>query len=809
VADQASDGEATRPALLLGRYTIEAVIGEGGLGIVVRAFDTRLKRTVAIKTLKRSLATSDIEYFRILEERFVREAEAGARMGSHPNLVTVHDLVTDGDGTRYLILEYVAGGTVADRLMDGPLPVTDALRITADAARGLQAAHEKGLVHRDVKPANIFLAADGRGQIGDFGIAQIENLSARTHTSAGHPGTPLYMSPEQSRTTGYVRPASDQYSLGLALFEMLTGDAYLRIGKREAERLLATQPERIRILIGRMLADDPDDRYPTMAAVLNAIQAIERTPTVPWSPDRTVPDTSPFIAPDAVADIATRHQTPLLNLQPAPLAPVYPPVYFAPPAAPTGRRRSPWMLPLIALLLIVLLGGATGGALAVKRNHDATVRQNRALAVQQEHYTAGETAFTQEDYQRAVAEFGTAGQYRDAPQRKVDAQAKADQKQAYTDGVAASTKEEYATAVTAFRRAGTYKDAPQQAAQAQAKADQKQAYADGLAALTREEYANAATAFLRAGMYKDAPQQATQAQTLDAQQRQYQAGVDAVGREDFTTAAVAFRAAGTFKDAQQRASDAEKSRDLKASYDAGASAFARGDFKAAKQQFLAAGAYKDAPTRAAQADQEEMLLNLYGSAQGHLKASQWREAYADLQQIQRIRSPYKDVNDIVRHLENDVANPVTIDLYAVLNQGNAYKRGAIPINNLIGKPLAYIVIVSDWSYENLGRPDLVSNVRVYIEKSPDAQFRDNNDVPILSVSDQKKYRDALEKDERLVVITGNGQVIDVQEFGAYHAKLTVTNVATQDRPATSANGFGTDPIFTRLFVDVALSPKTG
>ncbi|HEY8292004.1 MAG TPA: serine/threonine-protein kinase, partial [Thermomicrobiales bacterium] len=212
------------PTLLLGRYRSEAVIGEGAFGRVVRAFDTRLKRPVAIKTLKRSLAQTDLGHFRQLEDRFVREAEAGARVGSHANLVTVYDLIEDDDRSLHLVLLYVPGGTIGERLAaDGSFPLADALRLTADIARGLQAAHDAGIVHRDIKPANVFMATDGRAQVGDFGIAQLDHLSARTYAFVGHPGTPLYMSPEQSQQTGYVRPTSDQYSAGLVLFEMLHG----------------------------------------------------------------------------------------------------------------------------------------------------------------------------------------------------------------------------------------------------------------------------------------------------------------------------------------------------------------------------------------------------------------------------------------------------------------------------------------------------------------------------------------------------------------------------------------------------------
>src|SRR5947208_2060699 len=115
-----ADGTELPDALLLDRYRIEGTLGEGGFGAVVKAFDTRLKRTVAIKTLKRDSFAGDRDHFRMLEERFAREAEAGSRMGVHPHIVAVYDLVITPDRTQYLILEYVPGGTLADRLASGP-----------------------------------------------------------------------------------------------------------------------------------------------------------------------------------------------------------------------------------------------------------------------------------------------------------------------------------------------------------------------------------------------------------------------------------------------------------------------------------------------------------------------------------------------------------------------------------------------------------------------------------------------------------------------------------------------------------------
>ncbi len=197
-------------------------------------------------------------------------------MGAHPNVVTVHDLASDADGTQYLVLAFVPGGTLAERIARGPLPVTDVLRITADVARALQAAHDRGLVHRDIKPANIFVTEEGRALVGDWGICQMDDISGRTNTATGHPGTPLYMSPEQERMATYLRPASDQYSLGLVLFEMLMGEIYKRVGERRSTALLAAQPAPIATLVGRMIAEHPDDRLASMRDVIWEIGRIER-----------------------------------------------------------------------------------------------------------------------------------------------------------------------------------------------------------------------------------------------------------------------------------------------------------------------------------------------------------------------------------------------------------------------------------------------------------------------------------------------------------------------------------------------------
>lgn len=374
------------PEVLLNRFRVEAMLGQGGLGVVVRAFDMHLKRVCAIKMLRHSLAT-DPGRLQDFEERFAREAEAGSRMGIHPNLVVVLDSVTDAGNMRYLIMEYVAGGALAERLKQGPLSLRDALRVTADAARGLQAAHDVGIVHRDIKPGNIFLTTDGRAKVGDFGVAQIGDLSVRPRDAAGHPGTPLYFSPEQARTTDYLRPASDQYSLGLVLFEMVTGRMYKRLSEAEATRLMIALPPPVRTMIERMLEEQPGARYSSLGTVSEVAETIRssgqfstnpppgeyaaapqpraappphdaltrpetRSTAQPEPVDQRFADT---VAPQTLPSGSGHEQTPRVNLQP-----------IAPPSAPAAgdirhRRRTV----LIGLGGLVVAGTAGGGFLAL------------------------------------------------------------------------------------------------------------------------------------------------------------------------------------------------------------------------------------------------------------------------------------------------------------------------------------------------------------------------------------------------------------------------------------------------------------
>src|SRR5688572_2671963 len=197
------------------------------MGEVFRARDTRLGRDVALKVLPAAFATD-----RDRLDRFTREARALAAL-NHPGIAAIYD-TAEVDGIRALVLEFVDGVTLEERLRSGAIPVREAVRLAAAIAEALDAAHDRGMVHRDLKPANIKIAADGTVKLLDFGIARMlfeaEGNEASTVAGTGHGvivGTAAYMSPEQARGQG-VDKRADVWAFGCVLFEMLTGRAAFR-----------------------------------------------------------------------------------------------------------------------------------------------------------------------------------------------------------------------------------------------------------------------------------------------------------------------------------------------------------------------------------------------------------------------------------------------------------------------------------------------------------------------------------------------------------------------------------------------------
>ena len=259
-------------------YSIRSVLGRGAMGIVLKGYDPALSRLVAIKLLSPTLASSPS-----FRERFLREARAAAGI-SHPNVVTIH-AVGEHRGLPYLVMEFISGRTLAERIEAGPkLAVVDVLRIGMQVAEGLDAAHRQGLIHRDVKPANLMLEESvERVKITDFGLARAA-LDRSGLTSLGRViGTPAYMSPEQVGG-GPIDGRSDLFALGCVLTAMVTGHSPFR-GKHLVEiirkvqdvdppRLSALDPrisEELSDLIARLLAKDPEARLGSAAEVAAAL----------------------------------------------------------------------------------------------------------------------------------------------------------------------------------------------------------------------------------------------------------------------------------------------------------------------------------------------------------------------------------------------------------------------------------------------------------------------------------------------------------------------------------------------------------
>ena len=274
----------TKQATVLGdRYELGPRLGTGGMATVYRARDRVLGRDVAVKILADGYA-SDTRFV----ERFRREARAAAGL-NHPNIVTVYDH-GDDDGSRYIVMEHVQGRTLADVLaQEGPLAPERAAAITAGVARALDAAHQRGLVHRHVKPANILLTEDDRAKVADFGIARAAADAALTATGTVI-GTATYIAPEQAAGTA-VDHRSDIYSLGCVLYEMVAGRPPFTA---ETEVALASRhvhedpeppsshqggiPPDLERVAMTALAKDPERRFHSAEEMAHAAQAAVSVP---------------------------------------------------------------------------------------------------------------------------------------------------------------------------------------------------------------------------------------------------------------------------------------------------------------------------------------------------------------------------------------------------------------------------------------------------------------------------------------------------------------------------------------------------
>jgi eukaryotic-like serine/threonine-protein kinase len=312
------------------RYELQELVGTGGMSSVYRAHDRLLERTVALKVLHHQY-TGDAEYV----ERFRREARSVATL-SHPNIVTVIDR-GEHEGRQFIVFEYVEGENLK-RLIErrGPAPVTTALELAMQIARGLSFAHQQGLIHRDVKPQNVLMNGDGQAKVTDFGIARSLDVKHGMTQTGTVLGTSDYIAPEQAQGQR-VDEHTDVYSLGVVLYEMLLnevpfpGENFVAVAMRhineEPPSIRDKRPDvsrRVEAAVHRAMAKDPEARFQTMAEFCQELEAC------------LAEEQGTQVAAPAVARRAAR---------------------------PTRRGLSPW--PLILVLLALMATGAIVAYLVV------------------------------------------------------------------------------------------------------------------------------------------------------------------------------------------------------------------------------------------------------------------------------------------------------------------------------------------------------------------------------------------------------------------------------------------------------------
>ncbi len=263
----------------IGRYDVVAEIGRGAMGVVYRAVDPMLERTVAIKTINMALDPGEMEHY---EKRFTIEARAAGGL-NHPNIVTIHDIGRSGD-LAYMAMEFLEGRELKDLIAGSELTVDRALEIAAQAADGLTYAHQHDVVHRDIKPANIMILSDGRVKIMDFGIARMRTADVRTQTGVVL-GSPRYLSPEQvlgKRSDG----RADIFSLGVILYEMVAGQPpfngidvnslmfqIVNFTPPPPSSVNTALPQMLDLIIAKALAKSADERYASIAELAADLRA--------------------------------------------------------------------------------------------------------------------------------------------------------------------------------------------------------------------------------------------------------------------------------------------------------------------------------------------------------------------------------------------------------------------------------------------------------------------------------------------------------------------------------------------------------
>jgi serine/threonine protein kinase len=293
--------------LVLGNYIVLDKLGQGGMGIVLKAEHRRLKRLVALKVMSPSVVKTPDAL-----RRFLREVEAAAKL-RHPNVVATDD-ANEARGTHFLVMEYVEGSDLAVLVKkNGPMSVEDALSCILQAAKGLEYAHAQGVVHRDIQPANLLFDAKKKIKILDMGLARIEGATdgqAELTSTGAVMGTVDYMAPEQAISTRRADARSDIYSLGVSLWYLLTGKCVYD-GDSLMKKLLAHRdapipslhafnkaiPRAVDEVFHRMVAKQPADRYQSMSEVIRDLEACQNGTLSPLVASTSSPVASKSAAP--------------------------------------------------------------------------------------------------------------------------------------------------------------------------------------------------------------------------------------------------------------------------------------------------------------------------------------------------------------------------------------------------------------------------------------------------------------------------------------------------------------------------------
>jgi serine/threonine protein kinase len=368
--------------VLDGKYEIVRKLGGGGIGAVYEGVHRRVGRKVAVKLLHSMLAHDER-----MRTRFEREARAAAAT-AHPNIVEVLDFGELDDHTAFLVLELLEGHDLDAEIGRGTLGVARAVRIALQVCSALEAVHAKGIVHRDLKPANIFLTTrlgdPDFVKVLDFGVAKFtEPVDAPAQTATGQAvGTPLYMSPEQARGSRDVDHRTDIYALGAVLFRALTGrclfeaasvmEIFVLICHGRVPRLRELRPELPEALdeiVARMLERDRERRFSTIGEVAAALRPFLHTEVAAVDVHGATLEVTPYIAPSRSAIealLATTQvrapQAPDTAVEHEKAVPADAPLDRSPvdereSAKPSTTSSRPWLVPILALALLVLVGG--------------------------------------------------------------------------------------------------------------------------------------------------------------------------------------------------------------------------------------------------------------------------------------------------------------------------------------------------------------------------------------------------------------------------------------------------------------------